>query len=253
MGFFDRLRNAWKIFKLSFNLLKKDKSLVFIPVFMMFSSLIFILLFISEQIYSNLITLFLILILFYFWITFLGAAQSWMVYEVLKGKNTNVSSGFKRASNNLWDIIQFVAVMIFIKIISSWLRGKGRIGEYAGRFINYISGIAGKLVLPAMIITERNFKDAVKQLKHSLKIVPEIAAYEIGIRPLTTLAFFIGLFLAFLFGVGFGFIIGIGFLFVYILFIILLSVYVNDTYYTVLYLTLIEKKKIKGLNLFIKK
>jgi len=37
MGFFDRLKNVWKIFKLSFVLLKKDKSLIFIPAIMLLS------------------------------------------------------------------------------------------------------------------------------------------------------------------------------------------------------------------------
>ncbi len=258
MGFFDRLKNSWNIFKLSFSLLSKDKSLIAIPVLMLLSFFIFILLFIPLSIISGdlinsnyfYIIVIITMILFYLWTTFLAAAQSWMVYEVLQGKDTTVKSGLKRAINNLLDIIAFVSVMIVIRIFSSWLRNKGRIGGYAGGFIDYISGIAGKLVLPAMIVTERNFKEAVEQLKHSIKVIPEIATYEIGIRPLTTLTIFIGLFLSFLFGISFGLFIGIIFFFIIILFITLLSVYINNTYYTILYLTLIEKKKIKGLNLF---
>ena len=258
MEFFERLKNSWKIFKLSFSLLSKDKSLMIIPVLMLISFFILILLFILSPFFAinlinsnyNYIVFILLAVLFYFWIIFLEAAQTWMVYEVLQGKDTTLKSGLKRAINNIGDLIAFVSVMLLIRIFSSWLRNKGRIGEYAGNFIDYISGIAGKLVLPAMIVTEKNFKEAAEQLKHSIKAIPEIATYEIGIRPLTTLAFFAGLFLSFLLGISLGFFVGIIVFFIAMLFTILLSVYINNSYYTILYLTLIEKKKVKGLNLF---
>ena len=256
MGFFDRLKNAWKIFKLSFSLLKKDKSLIAIPIFMLLSFFvlfgIFGYLFFIYKLESNYVVLILFLFIMYFVMVFLAAAQSWMVYEVFKGKNTTVGSGFKRAIQNFGDILAFVVTIVLIRIFSSWLHGKGKVGEMAGGFINYLAGLAGKLVLPAMIITERNFKESIMQLKDSIKAIPEIATYEIGIRPLTTLAFFIVILTSILFGFTFGFIVGLILFVIFIGLMILLSVYVNETYYTLLYLTLIEKKKIKGLNLYIK-
>lgn len=256
MGFFDRLKNAWKIFKLSFALLKKDKSLIVIPILMIFSSLIlfgiFGFLMYYYKLSSNYILFFAFLFILYFVMTFLAAAQSWMVYEVLKGKNATTISGFKRAFGNIGDILVFVFSVVFIKMLSSWLRGKGRAGQMAGSLIDYLTGLAGKLVLPAMIITERNFKESVVQLKDSLKAVPEIATYEIGIRPLMTLVFFIGLLLALMLGSSLGIFVGFIFFLILLSLMILISVYINETYYTTLYLTLIEKKKIKGLDLYIK-
>ncbi len=259
MSFWYRLKNAWNIFKLSFSLLKKDKSLIAIPVLMLLSLIILMGIFwylnYVQILYRNYITYLIFLFVMYFILTFLAAAQSWMVYEVLRGKDTTVKSGFKRAIQNFGDILTFVFTVILIRIFSSWLRKKGMIGQAAGSFIDYVTGIAGKLVLPAMIITERNFKDSVIQLKDSLKAIPEIAIYEIGIRPLTALFFFIGVFItillsfsSFIFPI-FGFLAGIIFLLIWLLIMMLLSVYVNNTYYTILYLTLIEKKKIPGLKL----
>ena len=256
MGFFDRLKNSWKIFKLSFSLLKKDKSLIAIPVLMLLSFLFlfgtFGTLFFVYKLESNYIFNIIFLFIMYFVMVFLAAAQSWMIYEVFKGKNTTIGSGFNRALKNFGDIFAFVITIILIRIFSSWLRGKGRAGEFAGGFINYLTRLAGKLVLPAMIITERNFKESVSQLKDSIKAIPEIATYEIGIRSLTGLVFFISIIISFLFGSAFGFIIGLVLFIILICLMILLSVYVNVTYYTLLYLTLIEKKKIKELKLYIK-
>ena len=267
MGFINRLKNAWNIFKLSFSLLKRDKSLSVIPI-MVFLSMIFvsfwlIIVFILHKFNidtstyfqtpgSRLILFFIILFFmlsYYVWTIFLFSVQSWMVYEVLQGKNTNFKSGFKRALQNLDDILLFALVTLSIGAIGSMLRSRGILEKLFGSFIGLVAGIAGKLVLPAMIITERSFKESVLQLKESIKVVTEILTYEIGISPLMNLVFYISLIIAFLSGLSFGFVIGILVLIVLTLLTTSLSVYINITYYTILYLTLIEKKKIRGLKI----
>ncbi len=259
MGFFDRLKDSWDIFKFSFGLIKKDKSLIAIPILMFASVIALIIIFIlaffagsAEGAVSNAgIYFWMILFLFfnYFINTFYASAQSWMVHEVVQGKNTTIGSGFKRAFRNFFDILAFAIVSIIIKILASGLKKKGIAGKLAGGFIETIAGIVGKLVIPSMIITERHFGQAVVQLKDSYKAIPEIATFEIGIKPLKSLAAIIGLFLAFVVFLSFGVFIGIIFFVFWIIAIMLLSAYINTTYYTLVYLTLIEKKKIKGLKL----
>ena len=100
-----------------------------------------------------------------------------------------------------------------------------------------------------MIITERHFGQAIIQLKDSYKAIPEIATFEIGIRPLISLTTIIGLFLDFVMFLSFGIFVGIIFFALWLIVMMLFSVYINTTYYTLVYLTLIEKKKIKGLKL----
>jgi len=185
----------------------------------------------------------------YLWTTFLGSAQSWMVHEVAQGKDTTLASGIKRALKEIPDILLFALATLLITIIVGSLRKRGTLGNLAGDFISLVTGIAGKLVLPAMIITERSFIDSIKQLGQAIKAIPEIAAFEIGIRPLTTLLIFISIGLAFLFGISLGPIIGIILFLILFLIIIIFSILINQIYYTLLYLTLIEKKKIPGLKL----
>ena len=251
MGFIGRLKNAWNIFKLSLGLIKKDKSLVAIPIILILSSIFFFVSFLLIFFISKGIVLFywiVFLFFMYFWSTFLSSAQSWMIYEVVHGKDTTVLSGIKRALKNLKDILIFAVVMLLIKILISSIRSKGRLGEILGSVLDRFTGIAGRLVLPAMIVTERNFTDAVKQLKDSLHAIPEIATYELGIGPLTSLVFFLGI-LIFIPLVILNVFIGILFIIILILLISLFSTYINNSYYTLLYLSLIEKKKIPELNI----
>jgi hypothetical protein len=257
MGFFDRLHNAWKIFKISFEFIGRDKSLMIVPVLMLLSGILFCILavilypFVAIMPESYFyVSILLFVLLAQIWSTFLAAIQSWMVHEVAQGKDTTIASGFKRALHNFKDIIAFAVVFVIISILISILRKRGgRMGRFAAGWLDMLAGIVGKLVLPAMIITERNFGQAVGQLKHSVKAIPEIATFEIGIRPLTTLAIFLGVLAGLLFYVSFGLIFTIIYGITFVVAIILLTLFINNTYYTLLYLTLIEKKHVKGLHL----
>jgi hypothetical protein len=256
MGFFDRLHNAWKIFKLSFEFIGRDKSLAVVPVLMLLSGILFCILAIILYPFAAImpesyfyVSAIIFLLIAQTWSTFLGAMQSWMVHEVAQGKDTTVASGFKRALHNIKDIIAFAVVFLVVSILINALRKKGRMGQFAAGWLDTLAGIVGKLVLPAMIVTERNFGEAVAQLKHSVKAIPEIATFEVGIRPLTTLAVFIGILAGFLFYVTFGLVFTIIYGIMFFVALILLTLFINNTYYTLLYLTLIEKKHVKGLHL----
>ena len=256
MGFFDRLANAWKIFKLSFEFIGRDKSLMIVPVLMLISGIILCILAIIILPIARLlpdsyfyISAILFLLIAQTIITFLAAMQSWMVHEVAQGKDTTVASGFKRALHNVKDIISYAVVFLIVSILIAALRRRGRMAAFAAGWLDTLAGIVGKLVLPAMIVTERSFGEAVAQLKDSVKALPEIATFEIGIRPLTTLAVFLGILLGVVFYVSFGPIFAVIYFIVFVIAIILLTLFINNTYYTLLYLTLIEKKHVKGLHL----
>lgn len=253
---FQRLANAWKIFTFSLSFIGRDKSLMIVPILMLLSGIFFCImaaiLFPLASVMPD--TYFYISVLFFVliaqtWSTFLAAMQSWMVHEVAQQKDTTLASGFKRATHNIGDIIAYAVTFLIISILSSALRRKGRAGAFAAGFIDTIAGIVGKLVLPAMIVTERSFADSIRQLKDSTHAIPEIATYEIGIRPLTVLAVFLGALITLAIAVSIGAITAIIFAVAFIILLVLLTLFINNTYYTLLYLTLIEKKHVKGLHL----
>lgn len=255
MGLGDKLANAWYIFTTSLSFIGRDKSLLIVPILMILSAVgifaAFLLAFLMQE--PARMTLFAIIVLFFigmqFWMTFLSSAQAWMVYEVAQGRDTTLWSGLKRAFVNILDIVLFSIVVMLIKVLTGKLRQKGGAGRLAGGFLDMITGIAGKLVLPAMIVTDRSFFAAIKQLKDALPLIPEIAAFEIGIQPITGLVTFIGIIFSVLLGLAFGVLTGVAFLFLIILVVIIFSTLINQIYYTLLYLTLIEGKKVPGLKL----
>lgn len=257
MSFFDRLHNSWKLFSTSLDFVRRDKSLFIIPFLMLGTAFLTLLFFggliilygranfsqTGKYISGVFFLFFNILIQ-----TFLGAAQAWMVYEVAKGKDTTLSSGLSRAAKNFWDIIQFAVIMLFIRLIGEQIgKRSGFLGRIAAGYFEAIVGIAGKLVLPAMIVTDRSLKDAVLQLKESMQALPEIATYEIGIGPLALLTLFAGFLVSLAFGMVFGIVLGVLLAVLIVISIIILSILIDQIYYTLVYLTLIEKKKVAGL------
>jgi len=266
MGFVERLTNAFEIFKTSISYVGKDKSLIIVPIMMLIVNALmfvgFIILFFTLKA-GNLIGMKLVapLILYglltYFITTFLGSIQCWMVYEVAHDINTTFMSGFKRAMHNLTDILWYAIVSLLINMLISSLRSQrksifGVIMRLIADAIGIVTGIAAKIVLPAMIVTDRTFKESLLQLKESTKAIPEIATYEIGIRPLMTLLWIVAIVIAVIVGTLYlpaGIILGV----ILAIMLMLFSIFINNTYYTLLYLTLIEKKHIKGINLKVSK
>ncbi len=256
MGFVDRLHNAWKIFKTSFEFVGRDKSLLIIPIVMVLSYFVLVIPFIIIFIGSALIFRYafagvlLCLLLANFWNTFLMSAQSWMVHEVAQGKDTTVMSGIRRALHNLADIFVYSVVFMLVSVLLGMMRDKGGpIGRIIADLLGVFAGIIGKLILPAMIVTERSFGESVQQLKHAKRAIPEIATFEIGIRPITSLITFFTLIFAVILFLLFGLVPAVIFFVLYLIVLSMLTLFINNTYYTLLYLSLIERKHVKGLHL----
>jgi len=176
MGFFDRISNSWNIFKISFDFLRRDKSLMLVPVIgvLTIAAALILFFFLAAPLLQSggwlLMILFLLIINII--AVFFAAIQSWMVYEVAVGKDATLSSGAKRAFNNLFDIILFVIASLVVGSVLRAVREKGGVfGEIASGAAGVFVGIAQKLIIPAMIIGERNFWDSVKYLGKATKVL----------------------------------------------------------------------------------
>ncbi len=254
MGFVDRLSNSWNIFKTSFDFLRRDKSLLLVPVIGVLFILAFLLVFFFFGLPFVQLGGWWLMILFLLIVNiiavFFGAVQAWMVYEVALGKDATLASGFRRAFNNIFDIAFFVVASLIIGSVLRAIRERGGVaGEITSGVAGVFVGIAKKLVLPAMIISENNFWDSVKGLRKALKAAPEIAVYELGIGPLLIVAVLLDVAIAFLVALLFGLIPAL--ILFALLFVLLIYLYhlIDQIYYTLLYLTVIEKRKVKGLKL----
>ena len=73
--------------------------------------------------------------------------------------------------------------------------------------------------------------------------------YEVGSGPLMFLVMIIGIVFSLFLFVGFGLLVALPFFLLFFFGALYLSLLVDQIFYTLLYLTLIEKKKVKGLKL----
>jgi hypothetical protein len=261
MGFFNRVKNSWSIFTLSLSYIRKDKSLLFVPYLTIFGLIALLCIFFFSLMFfpgfstyltsSDIITyswIALFLFCAYLVCTFLGAMQAWMVYEVAHKKDATLASGMKRAFANIWDILGFAVVAVVLVFLAHFLQEKGNLlGKITGGLLEGFRGIAQKLVLPAMIVTEKNFAQAVKKLKHGLRGWPEILTIEIGLGPLIIFGLFASFGISFLVMVYINGLVGIVVLIMLVLSVYAASIFINQVYYTLLYLSLIERMKIPGL------
>lgn len=256
MGVFDRISNAIEIFLECLKFIWRDKSLLIVPILMIIFNSIFLLIFFSFFIIKSKVIVLIIsfsliyAILIYFINSFFSAIQSWMVYEVAQNKDATFVSGLKRALKEIPDIIAYSITAIIISMIVSNIKGKaGTIGEVAGSFISFITSIAGKLVMPAMIITERNFVESIKQLRKAVKRWPEILLFEIGIGPLNWIIIIINLVIFIPLAVFISPIVGITTFLIIFVIQIIFSLVINQVYYSILYIALIERKKVSGIDI----
>jgi hypothetical protein len=267
MGFFDRLRNSWSLFKVALNFLRRDKSLIAVPILLPIVNLVVFLLaalWVLANFGGPSLPFFVVVIFVsYLASTFLKAAHSWMVYEVALGKNTTLASGLRRAFQNAADVLWFSLVMTVISIIAGAIRGKGGRGGASmlrgatAGIIDFLTSVMGKLVLPAMIVTNKTFRESVEDVRSLSKVLPEAILLEAGLGPLELAAFVVVFFPLLALAIlsmtvlpMFAFWTMITFValtFVLIIALNILKSFVEITYYTLLYLALVKKRKIKGV------
>ncbi len=273
--FINGIKNAWRIFVTCLIFIRRDKSLLIVPVLEGIASVLFVLgiwqflikpfmeggkftAFVAGSPVNIYILIFGLLIIYYIIITFLNAAHCWMVYEVAQEKDATLLSGLRRAAKNAKDILLFSIALVVVKVIIGAIHGQqgerrgfgiGVARSWLGELMDMATNLAAKLVVPAMIVTEKDFIQSVKQLRKALPRLTEIVVGA-GLGPLMMLVYVLIVIAVILLSSAmptfFPIFVAGG-----IIFAIILGVMkgaVEKTYYTLLYLTLIEKKKIKGLS-----
>lgn len=190
----DKLSDTIEIFKRTFGLIRQHPKLALPFVFMVLLSIVpivligLLLLFGSATLTLQIAIIFLALlaISLYFINTFFGAVNCWMVSRALKGEEPSFGGGLKRAFSNFFDILTFAVVSFSINVIASRLRaggGKGIIGMILSVLMRSVAFIIEQgwkystyIVLPDMIISERNFVDSLKTVPNIIKKIPEYLA-----------------------------------------------------------------------------
>ena len=217
-----KLINSKDLVVESWNLIKKDKSLLVPPILSLgilsilaIFSIIFLAgissIVVGRRSFGLMAIIFLVIIFsIYFVATFFNAALTWMAYEVKKGKNTDIITGLGKAFREFFDIILFALMTFVIGILAGIIRGKGRGGisvlrDVAAKTVSAAWSVIGNLIMPAMILTDHHFFSAWNELKRYKDSIPQILVGTFGLgiifSIISTLAFFVSVFVFFTMGV----------------------------------------------------
>lgn len=256
-----RISRGWKLTKMSFWVIKKDKEILIFPLLSMISLGIIAASFIggifliggfnaftSPPGILALITMYLLLYFFgvYFNVAMIGCAM--IRFE---GGDTTVSDGFKTSNQNLGAILKWAMVSGTVGIILMIIQSRTKL---AGRILASIAGVAWSVAtyfaVPVLIFEESSVFGAVKRSAHLLKSTwGEMIVGGLGIGLIFfllalpgILPLLIGFWLAGISGLIIGLIISI----IYWLFIAIISTAVSAIFHTALYRYAVTGKTAPG-------
>jgi hypothetical protein len=181
----------------------------------------------------------------------LDAALSWMVLEVVQGKDTSLASGLKRALGKTGSLVIYTVLSVIVMLLAGKIREGD--GGFALRLIKgFFAGlleeawdIASHLLLPAMMLKNHDFGSAIKELPGMVKHLPQVLvggfAFDIVVRWLYLIEFVISLMFLLIF-VGLWPLFAIIFSFSLFLFLVastyIVYSFAKSVYFTLLYIDL---------------
>jgi hypothetical protein len=254
MGFIESWKKGWSFMKAAFRMARENKRLLLPSLYQVLISIGYIVAWVAAIIAINprwsdgtwaavsAVATFGSFFIFYF---FCGVTVN-MVDVHLKGGTPKVADGVKDAGKNFVAIMFLAIVSTIINAITSAIRDeKSIIGSIVAGIIDSIWATLSFLLLPAIIIEDAGFGQAMKRVRELHKgNMLLIGIGEIGVRGLTSLIGFLWMLLGFgALYVGFatiggtaGAIIGVSVFGIMLSLFIAFSTYVRMAYYTCLYL-----------------
>ncbi len=190
-------------------------------------------------------------LIFYF---FCGMTVN-MIDVHLKGGTPSLKEGAKDAGKNFLAITFLAVISTIVELIAKAARGNNKniVGSIIAGIIEAVWTMAAFLLLPAIIIEDASFVQAMKRVRQLHKgNLLLIGIGEVGVRLVTGLVMFLGILL--IFGVVYfsfgvvkgtaGLVMGLGVGGLLLSLFVAFSIYLRMAYYTCLYLWAVEVEKV---------
>lgn len=255
---FENIFKGFFFIKESFSLIAKDADVIkpsfysiFVGVFFTIFSFI-IMLFLKSSIGLGVmfyILAFLVLLGNYLISYLFTGMTAFLVYDYFKDGDATMSEAWAATKKNVLTIFYLAIISSIVNIITGVLRGRARRERgVAGGFSDMILGfiekawtVATYFMIPAIVIEDRNLKDAVERATYIIKrnLLP-IGVGEIAVGFVTGILSVIGFIIAIVIGVSLlpvtGPLIAILLAAILIVIVIAFSRYVTTAYHTCLFL-----------------
>ncbi len=188
MNFLERLKNGWKIAKMSFQTINENRTLLLFPLISTISLILVLLTFFGGifLVVGDTITtlmddalageilgyalIFLYYLINYFIIVFFNAALIHCSIQIFNGKETSLGDGMSYATSKIGKILAWAVVSATVGTILQAIYSTGRVGEFVGSLIGGAWSILTFFVVPIAIYEE---KDVFGSIKESFRIMKE--------------------------------------------------------------------------------
>ena len=255
---FENIFKGFSFIRESFSLIAKDTDVIkpsfysiFVGVFFTIFSFI-IMLFLKSAIELGMMFYILAFLVFlgnYLISYFFTGMTSFLVYDYFKDGDATMSEAWAATKKNVLTIFYLAIISSIVNIITGVLRGRARrelgvAGSFSDMILGFIEKawtVATYFMIPAIVIEDRNLKDAVERATYIIKrnLLP-IGVGEIAVGFVTGILSVIGFIIAIVIGVLLSNVIGplIAILLAAILIVIVIafSMYVTTAYHTCLFL-----------------
>jgi hypothetical protein len=258
---FENIFKGFSFIKESFSLITKDRDLIKPSIYSIFFGLFFtvitgIAIYLStammpqEVVY---ILVFLVLLGEYYISYFFTGMTAFLVYDYFKDGDATMSEAWAAAKKNAVTLFYLSIISAIVKVVTGVLRGRrgrergaaGGLADMVLGFIERVWTVATYLIIPAIVIEDRDLKGAVARASDIIqKNLLPIGVGEIAVGLVTGLLSIIGFIVAIVLGFSIfgamsnatGAILAILIAAVIIVLVIALSMYVTTAYHTCLFL-----------------
>lgn len=249
-----------KIIKNTFAMAKKDNVLYVPPILNLFVSMLLIVLAILVMVQGNTVggdfgipTLYYVGALALVFLAFVAgaffsAALSWMVLQIVQGKKPSLGAGLGRAVKKTGSLLIYAGVSLVVMLLANQLRKDNDRDNFIvaiikGFFADLIEkawDIASHLLLPAIVLTNRNFYGAVKELPAMMKNLPAVLvggfAFDFIVGWIYLLELLIAFILFMIIPGTVGLIVALSVFFILWIATYIFYVFVKSVYFTMLYI-----------------
>lgn len=187
MGFFDRLKNGWKLAKVSLRTINENRELLLFPVFSTISLILILSTFFGGSYFligdsvegvlenesvsdiSAYGMIFIYYLINFFVVVFFNSALIHCAMKHFNDEPTSLGDGFQFALSRIGRILSWAIVSATVGTILQFISESGRIGQFIVSLIGAAWSILTFFVVPVLIYEDKSIFDSIKSSTNMMK------------------------------------------------------------------------------------
>lgn len=187
MGFFDRLKNGWKLAKVSLRTINENRELLLFPVFSTISLILILATFfggsyfligdsiegiLENESVSDVFAygmIFIYYLINFFIVVFFNSALIHCAMKHFNDEPTSLGDGFQFALSRVGKILSWAIVSATVGTILQIISESGKIGQFIASLIGAAWSVLTFFVVPVLIYEDKSVFDSIKSSTNMMK------------------------------------------------------------------------------------